>query len=503
MKGIDRIALAAVLAASLALSGCAGYIRNAMSDAELENSSTLSAEERQALVDSGKVSKFFTYCKGDIQLLEAFMQQLPKGAALAAAPAEPAAAAVASGSTDAEVIAAAYRPLFEGAVSQRVSHLEIWAWPSEEQLPLIAELQEQIVKEFADQETEWDFSYKFIISLDCSQAPEGFAEQLDAAFQLCLEEDSPFAAVALSVPEGSQLSLPELDAVLEQVDAAWQELPEEATIKEGLVPVEDDAEEADGAGDETDGVQGGDSAEAEGGAEDEAAGAEADSAAEGPRLGAASQDDSAAAEAEGEGASEASASEPAEGSADGDGSAETAASDEQPGLDGPSQPAMRLIWQVEPLLQAIAATDGEKALVVADILERGHPTQLTELASLYWQRDTLHDAQQMSANNVAVLVELPAANTLAPVNSPFALLRTSGVPVLLAGSEGIALTSNFVSAAYLYDLSYDDIKAMAYSSISHSGLSDEQVAACAESLDAAFTAFEARIADLADDFNWK
>jgi adenosine deaminase len=139
-----------------------------------------------------------------------------------------------------------------------------------------------------------------------------------------------------------------------------------------------------------------------------------------------------------------------------------------------------------------------------DTLELTHFLRLTGIDSVLLQRDIWGLLSKLKTDDTLVMIALPSANDLAQStnsDNPFMLLRASGVPVAFTAdpiTSGSILANSFCVAASDYKLSYEDLKALAYTSTSHTLLPQEAKDQAKADLDAACAAFEQNIANWAD-----
>ncbi|MDR0501626.1 MAG: hypothetical protein LBG97_10395 [Coriobacteriales bacterium] len=201
--------LASILAFMFSVGGCARLLsggNNGQNTGQVAGQETeMSAEERQLTVNSGKVSRFFDYLKDDNVALMTFLKQMPKGAALQRYPVAPM-LHLGSDATSEEIAAEVkfvYEPLFEAAIVEKVSYLEIVAKPTAEQFAAIANLKNELVAASKASGTQWDFNYYFIWPLAYDIDIDTFAVQLNTAIEayntypeqivaIGLEEEYPF-----------------------------------------------------------------------------------------------------------------------------------------------------------------------------------------------------------------------------------------------------------------------------------------------------------------------
>ncbi|MDR2109252.1 MAG: hypothetical protein LBP28_07335 [Coriobacteriales bacterium] len=451
------VIVALVVTIGLSLGGCARFFQAGSASASSSSvSSSLSAEQRAALVNEGKTERLFNTARGDYEMLTAFMRQMPKGAALntiAAPAADGGSMAVTQGATTAilsapvqlsedasgEELAAAYQPLFTYATQERIGYLEIIATPSNAQLAAIVEVLGTVHDDFLETGEDWQLAVDFVYPLDVSsllESPEAFQATLDGAVEIYLAKDSPYVAIAVMPPASGSLDVAQTAVLLDAIDQTWQ------TVEASS-----------------------DSASSESGASDSAS------------------SDSAA-----------------------------------------TVKPLRLIYP-NANWSSVAEDGSFLPHNFNDLLEKGHPARLDGLSSLLTQPDGLSLADQLREKALPVTLSLPASTASGsapgafepePWSSSLALLHSAGVATILTGPEttvaGLqgsvpaatghipALTEQFIAAAWRYDLSYADIKALAYGGITNAFLNEQDAEMLKGQLDSAFATFEAAMAARADSY---
>jgi hypothetical protein len=146
---------------------------------------------------------------------------------------------------------------------------------------------------------------------------------------------------------------------------------------------------------------------------------------------------------------------------------------------------------------------------ISSSLDRGHATRIDHGVSIAWDLNTYDILEKMRDENIGVTI-CPGSNAailgLDGDRHPFTLYRAAGVKIALAtddmGIERTSFTGEFVRAAEMFDLTYADLKSLAYDSIDLAMIPDAEKAGMRASLDERFSEYEERIAGVIEEFAW-
>jgi adenosine deaminase len=146
---------------------------------------------------------------------------------------------------------------------------------------------------------------------------------------------------------------------------------------------------------------------------------------------------------------------------------------------------------------------------ISSSLEKGHAVRIDHGVSIAWDLGTYDILEKMRDEHIGVTI-CPGSNAaildLDGDRHPFTLYRAAGVKIALAtddmGIERTNFTGEFVRAAEMFDLTYADLKDLAYDSIELAMVPDVEKAGMRAALDERFSAYEERIAGVIEEFEW-
>jgi adenosine deaminase len=146
---------------------------------------------------------------------------------------------------------------------------------------------------------------------------------------------------------------------------------------------------------------------------------------------------------------------------------------------------------------------------ISSSLDKGHAVRIDHGVSIAWDLNTYDILEKMRDEHIGVTI-CPGSNAailgLDGARHPFILYRAAGVKIALAtddmGIERTNFTGEFVRATEMFDLTYADLKSLAYDSIALAMVPDEEKSRMRASLDERFSAYEDRIAGVIEEFGW-
>jgi hypothetical protein len=373
--------------------------------------------------------------------------------------------------------------LFERAVQERASYIELYGAPSERELNAFEAAGNEVMEAHNSKGLAWEVRCDFVYPVTITGATGAFKAALGEALAAYFADGSQYVGIALVLPDTEQLSLAQLELLLMELDDLWLAIDGKAAEDSVYAEYAEPEKElkliipADA---------------------NMIAKPNAMTPAAVEALAVAAQRAEAEAEAE---AAAAAAGETAPGGA----AAEDPAAEEQGGTEaGDAQEAGGQEdangAQAAPAHEAVTASTALKAIV-----ERGRPQRLSGIGLLMTQDDIYGCADLLAEGGVAVAMRAPAPVEATGADSPLALLRAANVKVVLCGeASGLPELAHALTAAVeRHSFSYTDAKALLGASIGSSLASEEDAEAAKAAYSAAMLAFEAAQAKRSETYSWK
>jgi adenosine deaminase len=146
---------------------------------------------------------------------------------------------------------------------------------------------------------------------------------------------------------------------------------------------------------------------------------------------------------------------------------------------------------------------------ISTSLEKGHALRIDHGSSIAWDLHTYEVLKIMRDAGIGVTLCLSSNAAILDLTGerhPFTLYHDAGVRIALAtddlGIERTNLTMEYVRATQMFDLTYTDLKGLAYNSIDLAMVSKEEKEALRAALDERFATYEARIVEIIAEFDW-